>query len=517
MGARTSNRKRDGECLGFNHTYASQNSLDFHISKRPRFSSIDKNPDRPIVSSNSTVARLSRYPEATPRLGREVHAPCRILKYGFSWTCLSRNSGRRSSGVYKKEPVDEMGNILSVKYDKAKNSALRTLRYLTKEKEVIEVSTDNEKGGVSEDSSIEEVEVVEGGLEGRSVASEHGEVFNGAVANVQELDAKVLDHELLPSSSSAASHLTNGNSRVNDAEKMLDSLKLNSGRDMSVSAFKKLLEFTERRTPKLRNLNFEIELHEERRSMFQQLRPAKKPVEDLPREPFLPLTEEEEAMVERAFNSTRRLVTHENSNIEITGEILQCLRPGAWLNDEVINVYLELLKERENREPQKFLRCHFFNTFFYKKLISGRNGYDYNSVRRWTSQRKLGYGLIECDKIFVPIHREIHWCLAVINRKDEKFQYLDSLRGMDTQVLKVLARYFVDEVKDKSGKDVNISSWKQEFVEDLPEQENGFDCGVFMIKYADFYSRDIGLCFSQEHMPYFRKRTAKEILRLRAD
>lgn len=24
-----------------------------------------------------------------------------------------------------------------------------------------------------------------------------------------------------------------------------------------------------------------------------------------------------------------------------------------------------------------------------------------------------------------------------------------------------------------------------------------FDCGMFMIKYADFYSRDIGLCFSQ--------------------
>lgn len=28
-------------------------------------------------------------------------------------------------------------------------------------------------------------------------------------------------------------------------------------------------------------------------------------------------------------------MTHENSNIEITGELLQCLRPGAWLNDEV--------------------------------------------------------------------------------------------------------------------------------------------------------------------------------------
>jgi sentrin-specific protease 1 len=273
------------------------------------------------------------------------------------------------------------------------------------------------------------------------------------------------------------------------------------------------------RTSKLRNLSFEIELNEKRRSILQLLRPAKKLLENLPREPFVPLTEEEEAEVERSFNSNRRkvLVAHKNSNIEITGEILQCLRPGAWLNDEVINVYLELLKEREKREPQKFLKCHFFSTFFYNRLISGKNGYDYNSVRRWTSQKKLGYSLIECDKIFVPIHKEIHWCLAVINKKEGKFQYLDSLGGMDDEVLEVLARYFVDEVKDKSGKDINVSSWKQEFVEDLPVQKNGFDCGMFMIKYADFYSRGLGLCFNQGHMSYFRQRTAKEILKLRAN
>jgi len=32
----------------------------------------------------------------------------------------------------------------------------------------------------------------------------------------------------------------------------------------------------------------------------------------------------------------RVLARHDNSNIEITGAVLQCLRPGAWLNDEVI-------------------------------------------------------------------------------------------------------------------------------------------------------------------------------------
>lgn len=37
---------------------------------------------------------------------------------------------------------------------------------------------------------------------------------------------------------------------------------------------------------------------------------------------------------------------------------------------QVINVYMELLKERELREPKKVLKCHFFNTFFYNKVSS---------------------------------------------------------------------------------------------------------------------------------------------------
>lgn len=35
------------------------------------------------------------------------------------------------------------------------------------------------------------------------------------------------------------------------------------------------------------------------------------------------------------------------------------------------------------------------------------------------------------------------------------------------------ARYFVDEVKDKTGEDIDISYWEKEFVEELPEQKNG--------------------------------------------
>uniref|UniRef100_A0A0D9Y8B2 Ubiquitin-like protease family profile domain-containing protein n=1 Tax=Oryza glumipatula TaxID=40148 RepID=A0A0D9Y8B2_9ORYZ len=312
-----------------------------------------------------------------------------------------------------------------------------------------------------------------------------------------------------------------------------------------VPLYKELYEASSRRRDaKLRALEFEVRLAEKGRLGLEQL------ADVLPRfgprkedEPFVPFTDEDEDSVDHALggrNRCERLVVHESSNIVITRETLQCLNETAWLNDEVINLYLELLKERELREPNKFLKCHFFNTFFYKKLITG--GYDYKSVRRWTTKRKLGYSLLECDKIFVPIHKEVHWCLAVINIRDKKFQFLDSLGSMDMKALRtlllgfvsirenlmafeipfltsteVMARYLVDEVKDKSGQHIDALSWKQEGVKNLPLQENGWDCGMFMLKYIDFYSRDMGLTFGQKHMHYFRKRTAKEILNLRAE
>ncbi|CAO2203470.1 unnamed protein product [Urochloa humidicola] len=290
----------------------------------------------------------------------------------------------------------------------------------------------------------------------------------------------------------------------------------------TVPLYKELYEASSRkRDAKLKTLEFEVRLAEEGRLGLERLAevlPRITPKKEEVPEPFVPLTDEDEEFVRAALhgrNSREKLAVHEPSNIVITREILQCLNYQEWLNDEVINLYLDLLKEREQREPNKFLKCHFFNTFFYKKLISG--GYDYKAVRRWTTKRKLGYNLIECDKIFVPIHKEVHWCLAVINIRDKKFQYLDSLGSMDKKVLSTLARYFVDEVKDKSGQQIDALSWKQEGVKNLPLQENGWDCGMFMLKYIDFYSRDMDLIFRQKHMRYFRRRTAKEILNLRAE
>ncbi|KFK30643.1 hypothetical protein AALP_AA6G008600 [Arabis alpina] len=238
-------------------------------------------------------------------------------------------------------------------------------------------------------------------------------------------------------------------------------------------------------------------------------------------EPFVRLNEEERAEVEDAFSkskSTSVLVLHESSNIDINGTALGCLKPTMCLNDQVVNFYLELLKDRQTRDPQKYFNCHFFNTFFYTRLV-GNSGssYNYQALKRWTTKKKLGYHLIDCDIIFVPIHEREHWTLVVINMRERKLLYLDSLYEADTTKMNVLAKFLVDEVKDKSKKDIDVSSWDREFVQNRPRQQNGYDCGMFMLKYIDFYSRGLSLDFSQKDMTYFRLRTAKEILGRRAD
>ncbi|XP_010558819.1 PREDICTED: ubiquitin-like-specific protease 1A isoform X2 [Tarenaya hassleriana] len=426
-------------------------------------------------SSPRAMARgVSRYPGAKAPLRREVHAPSRVTKFGLSSRTSQRHRGSDSSCSTRQESGNDFGEIFLRNYDDAKLKALSALSYLRKDKDVVDV--DNEPDNVvviSEDDEIMEIEVIDNG-----------------VVTVNEMEENVAVEE--GDSAMEVKKMDEGNVGVDSPSNMWSSLVLN--RSManvsSFETYRKFLGSAKNRTSRLKDLGFTYLLKERCLTLLKGLLPlwkqAEETVKEVPREPFTPLSKEEENVVKRALsaNSWDVLVSHKKSNIDITGQNLRCLRPGQWLNDE---------------------------------LASSEAGYNYNAVRRWTSLKRLGYRLIDCDKIFVPIHMSIHWTLAVINRRDKKFQYLDSFKGREPRVLDTLARYFVDEVRDKSGEDIDVSSWKQEFVQDLPLQKNGHDCGMFMLKYIDFYSRGLDLCFGQEHMPCFRVRTAKEILQLKAD
>jgi sentrin-specific protease 1 len=41
------------------------------------------------------------------------------------------------------------------------------------------------------------------------------------------------------------------------------------------------------------------------------------------------------------------------------------------------------------------------------------------------------------EKVIVPVHLGNHWCLAVINFKEKRFEYYDSMGGKNYECLEV--------------------------------------------------------------------------------
>lgn len=78
---------------------------------------------------------------------------------------------------------------------------------------------------------------------------------------------------------------------------------------------------------------------------------------------------------------------------------LSTLAEHNWLNDQVINMYGELIRESTDD------KVHFLNTFFHQQLEA--KGYE--GVRRWTKQ----VSLFTKRLLLVPVHQEVHWCLVV--------------------------------------------------------------------------------------------------------
>ncbi|XP_009999812.1 PREDICTED: sentrin-specific protease 2, partial [Chaetura pelagica] len=224
-----------------------------------------------------------------------------------------------------------------------------------------------------------------------------------------------------------------------------------------------------------------------------------------PGENFPPLTEAMKREVSAALGQgDPEEVLSSAFRLKVTREDLQTLSNLCWLNDEVINFYMNLLMERNKKEG--YPSVHVFSTFFYPKLLSG----GHKAVGRWT--RKVD--LFKQDLIIVPIHLRAHWALGVIDVRKKNIKYLDSLGQSGDKICDTLFQYLQEESWVRRHLELTRSEWTLHSMEphEIPQQDNGSDCGVFMCKYADYISRDKQINFTQSHMPYFRMRMAWEII-----
>lgn len=223
-------------------------------------------------------------------------------------------------------------------------------------------------------------------------------------------------------------------------------------------------------------------------------------------EAYPELTEEHQGVIKRAlYGGPRTDVVISKFNISITRNDLATLIGDSWLNDEVINFYMNLLMERsEQREEQGAPRVYAMNTFFIPKLLSS----GHSGLKRWT--RKVD--IFTYDIIPIPVHvGRVHWCMAIIDLKNKAIRYYDSMGTPNNPVLNALEQYLRDESLDKRKKPFDTSDFQKQNMHECPRQMNGSDCGVFSCMFAEHEARGREIGFCQQHMPYFRQKMIYEI------
>ncbi|XP_068605693.1 sentrin-specific protease 1 [Brachionichthys hirsutus] len=228
-----------------------------------------------------------------------------------------------------------------------------------------------------------------------------------------------------------------------------------------------------------------------------------KPPEEKPE--FPEFTEDMAAEVNRVLRGgSSHDVLSEGFGLSLKRKDLQTLSNLNWLNDEVINFYMNLLVER-SKDPS-LPSVNTFNTFFYPKLCSS----GYSGVRRWTKRMDI----FSKDVLLVPVHLGVHWCLSVVDFRKKSIMYFDSMGRNNDEACRILFEYLQHESKDKKGKQLDTSGWTLHSKKrnEIPQQMNGSDCGMFTCKYADYITKDKPITFTQEHMPYFRRRMVWEIV-----
>ncbi|KAI7834419.1 hypothetical protein BX661DRAFT_138513 [Kickxella alabastrina] len=200
--------------------------------------------------------------------------------------------------------------------------------------------------------------------------------------------------------------------------------------------------------------------------------------------------------------------TCELNNTPVTARDLQTLMPGKWLNDEVINFYMQLIMGRSANagggKAASLPKVHAFNTFFFSTLRE--NGYA--RVKRWT--RRID--VFAMDLVVVPVHLGVHWCCAIVDFGQRSIRYYDALLGENTECLELLMEYLRLESRDKrGGKVFDEQGWAMTCEKDIPRQQNGYDCGVFAVAFAEHIARGAELDFAQENCAFLRRKMVYEI------
>ncbi|KAA3463559.1 putative ubiquitin-like-specific protease 2A [Gossypium australe] len=162
--------------------------------------------------------------------------------------------------------------------------------------------------------------------------------------------------------------------------------------------------------------------------------------------------------------------------ISISKRDVELLCPETFINDTIIDFYIKYLKNKI--QPEEQYRFHFFNSFFFRKLADLDKGLSDECQAKPAFQHDATENLLK-----VP-------CIL----------HMDSIRGSHRGLKNLFQSYLSEEWKQRhkeAADDVPSKFLNLQFVPlELPQQENSFDCGLFLLHYVERFLLQAPINFS---------------------
>ncbi|KAK4538347.1 hypothetical protein CDCA_CDCA17G4372 [Cyanidium caldarium] len=238
-----------------------------------------------------------------------------------------------------------------------------------------------------------------------------------------------------------------------------------------------------------------------------------------------------------------RFPPQQPGSVLLTTSDLWLLQAGGYLNDTVIDFWMKLIAQYRI-PPAVQPHVYMASSFLYKKIVSAQqrqppatrtsasaDALFRATAERWFLSRRVD--LFERRLVFIPVHHEFHWSLAVLCNLD-RFEamrapddaeptsphpcilYLDSMRSGSPGGMTKALRAFLDSYyqlrRERRGEaeaeaeDAETPPPHKVFDMDslplvkpkVPIQQNGMDCGVYMLMFAERLAADPPICFDKE-------------------
>ncbi len=218
-----------------------------------------------------------------------------------------------------------------------------------------------------------------------------------------------------------------------------------------------------------------------------------------------------------ATNNHHQVITTSMEGTELRlKDFKTLLGRHAWLNDEIINSYIEWVVQAANNEAiasgkalgeptstvPKFM-AH--NSFFYENL---RKKGPQSTDRLMKRKKAPGEKLLEVDSVFVPICQGSHWTMGVVRPVAKTIEYFDSMGGSPRTFISQMRAWLQHQL----GELYHAEEWTEPRTA-CARQTNGYDCGVFVCTNAFCVAMGLDTsCYEEQDMALQRRNIAAVLL-----